>query len=129
MNPSPSSIDIEVARALGWTRHEWSRGQHTYSTWIEPGGHWNKGWNEDPLNRQCCAVPPFSQSADACLAHIVPWMRERGYRWFASQCDDGRYQFEFIPKLSLSAQRFFAEADSLPLAICNAFLKAQQQTT
>ncbi len=110
------AINEACAISLGWKRHETWCGHE----WEDPAG--NRGTVEATAEREDYWVfpPRFTQSADAALT-LCAWMKDQGWVWRANNSDTHSVIcFQFVN----DEFAFDETADTLPLAICRAFLKA-----
>ena len=55
----PEQQRIAIAKACGWTQYKWRCGQHSYSTWVEPGETYKIG------DRQIFNVPGYLNDLNA----------------------------------------------------------------
>lgn len=108
MNHDLTKIRIKCAEVLGYKN---------VRDPIGPSGQCGTWWGDDSKGR-AQQIPDYPESADAAL-QLVEWMDKKGNCcrssnaghcwWFQFSCDNSVHT---------------AEADTLPLAICLAFLKA-----
>lgn len=71
-------------------------------------------------------IPAFDTSADAALL-LVARLKEQGLPFYMHQCTGGGWVASFIRPNSEAS--FDGRAETLPLAICRAFIKATQGET
>lgn len=114
MNYDLSKIRIKCAEIVGWAILYCK--YHNTKTWHSPFGICGEGTSE-------CVLPNVTESADAAL-QLAAWMAkpENGAcLWFAdSVTNRPKYTVSFISRKNATQ----ATADTFPLALCLAFLKA-----
>ena len=113
MNYDLSKIRIKCAELVGYDKQ-----------YIYEGALWHIKYPHPTDETDCVEVPAFTESADAAL-ELVAWMAKPengGFGFSANRLQkDGRWEV-FFEHASWDAH--FAQADTFQLAVCLAFLKA-----
>lgn len=104
---SPDQIRVMIAEAVGW---------------VKVREHWRKGDDVVFLNHSCNhqQLPDYPTDANAVLT-LCAWMKTQGWVWRANNDEThSEVCFQFVN----DEFAFESSADTLPLAICKAFLIA-----
>ncbi len=126
------TLDEKCFRKMEWKHYKADEAMHS------EGGVYNLNpcWRNQHGQNNMSELPPISSSWEVCAKYLVPFMRERGFRYAIFACHENRgpdlpewYNcFRWVPEMSLSGQKHYdmeIKDDNIALAACQSFTEVE----